>query len=285
MQYSLELLGRRFQLTVPFELHICPSMIPFLSPDQENQDGLQILVRPGYVPQPDQSDVWHETCYYAYEPDLLRVLHCQSAGSAPYAMLELHQDGNIMLTYRPESEYLLRHAGDLMKHIGLERLLLHHSGVVLHASYIAKNGKGILFSAPSGTGKSTQAELWQALRGYEILNGDRAGICHAAQGWMAWGLPYAGTSGLYRNESASIGAIVVLRQGSENRISRLNRAQAVRYLYPETTVHYWEEPFILRVLDILQALTEAVPVYRLDCLPDASAVELLANTLAKEGVL
>ena len=47
--------------------------------------------------------------------------------------------------------------------------------LVLHSSYIVtRQEQGILFSGPSGIGKSTQAALWQRYAGAEIVNGDRA---------------------------------------------------------------------------------------------------------------
>ena len=127
--------------------------------------------------------------------------------------------------------------------------------------------------------------MWNTLRHYEILNGDRAGIRKGKDGWQAWGLPYAGTSGIYRNESADLRAIVVLRQGCENRIHRLTAGETIRCLYPQTTVHHWSAPFIDDVLDILQAIAFDVPVYLLECLPNEDAVCLLEQTLMTEGIL
>lgn len=285
MQYTLDLLGQRFRLSVPFELHISTCLAPFLRPAQGEGGQFHILVHPGILPLPDQDCVWHETGYYTYTPECMRVLRCQSRGSAPYAMVELRNDGNIRVTYRPEYVSFFKNAMDLVQNIGLERLVLHRGGIILHASFIAKEGRGILFSAPSGTGKSTQAKLWNALRDYEILNGDRAGIRKGDGIWQAWGLPYAGTSGIYRNESADLQAVVVLRQGSENRIHRLCAADAIRFLYPQTTVHHWSAHFVNDALDILQAVTMDVPVYMLECLPDEDAVLLLEHTLTTEGVL
>lgn len=285
MQYSLDLLGLRFRLSVPFELHIGPSMTPFLHPAQGEEGQFHIIVRPGYLPLPGENSIWNETGYYEHTDRYLRVLRCQGRGESAFAMVEMNDTGNIRVTYRPEFVQFFKNAADLMQHIGLERLLLHHGGIILHASFIAKEGRGILFSAPSGTGKSTQAKLWNTLRDYEILNGDRAGIRNGKNGWQAWGLPYAGTSGIFRNEFADLHAIVVLRQGSENRIDRLRVVDAIRYLYPQTTVHHWSAQFVNDVLDILQAITCDVPVYLLECLPNEDAVSLLEQTLMTEGVL
>ena len=48
-------------------------------------------------------------------------------------------------------------------------------------------GKAIAFSGPSGVGKSTQAEIWKQCFQADILNGDRALLRKADQGWKAYG--------------------------------------------------------------------------------------------------
>ena len=285
MQYIMDLMGRRFLLSVPYELHIGSSMAPFLRPAKGERGDFRILVQTGNLPLPGENYTWHESGYFVYLEDRVQILRCMSRGSVPYAMVELHRSGEVRVTYRPDYVHFFKDAMDLVHNIGLERLVLQHDGLILHASFIAKDGKGILFSAPSGTGKSTQAKLWQSLRGYEILNGDRAGLRKNNGKWSAWGLPYAGTSGIYRNESADIRAIVVLRQGRENRVSRICGSNVLRYLYPEVTVHHWSEYYVSTVLDMLQAMESDVPIFLFECVPEESAVQLLEHTLMMEGAL
>ena len=77
----------------------------------------------------------------------------------------------------------------------------------------------------------------------------------------------------------------ILRQGSENKLTRLQTASAVRYLYPETTIHHWAEQFVNRALDLLQIMVESTPVFLLECLPNEDAVKLLEQMLQKEGII
>lgn len=163
--------------------------------------------------------------------------------------------------------------------LSIERPLLQNKGFFLHSSLIDWHGSGILFSAPSGTGKSTQAALWERLEGAQILNGDRSVIRHYGGRFYAYGSPYAGTSGIYVNASVPIRAIVVLSQAPENTIERLSPTAAFQQLYRECTILSWDASFVNDVLELLTKLIATVPVYHLSCRPDADAVKTLKEIL------
>lgn len=157
-------------------------------------------------------------------------------------------------------------------------LLLPYRSLIFHASYIEYQGQGILFTAPSQTGKSTQAALWKRYRGAEIINGDKAGVTLRGQP-MAHGLPFSGTSGICKNVSLPLRAIVVLSQAPENTIRSLTPSQAVAALCPNVFVdNYVPEEWQL-ALGLLLDLVDAVPIYALACSPDEGAVQTLANVL------
>ena len=99
----------------------------------------------------------------------------------------------------------------------LSNFLIDYNAMILHSSLVDFSGNGIVFTAPSGTGKSTQADLWKKFKGAEILNGDRT-IIRKNANYEAYGSPYAGSSGIYKNKFVNLKAIVVLRQADENRI-------------------------------------------------------------------
>ena len=151
--------------------------------------------------------------------------------------------------------------------------------MLLHASLIEYKGIALAFTGPSGVGKSTQADLWHRCAGAQILNGDRAALRKEIHGWQAYGSPYAGSSGIYINRSAPLKALIVLRQGKENKLQPLGYTQALRCLYQELTVHHWERNFVAAATDLCLDLLENIPVYRLECRPEDSAVQLL-----KEGL-
>lgn len=173
------------------------------------------------LPHSGEHGYWEGTNYYVYHGKELRVYHVNDVGEAPFSVTCFKEDGNVSLLYLKEAEHYFLGSSGVFNRIGAEQLLLQHNRLMLHASFIKYEGKGILFSAPSGMGKSTQAELWRSIRGAEVINGDRAALGCEGGEWTAWGIPYAGTSGIYRNEKALLSAIVVLGQAKENRIRRL----------------------------------------------------------------
>ena len=172
---------------------------------------------------------------------------------------------------------------DLFNALGMEYLLAHQNRTVLHSSFIIYNGTGIVFSAPSGTGKSTQAGLWQQYEpGTEIINGDRSILSCDMGVPRVHGIPFCGSSGISQNRTAPLRAVVILRQGKENRIQKLGRAQSVRLLLSECSVNIWDQEGTEKILDLLSALSLKVPVWLYHCLPDVSAVKFLKKYLDGE---
>lgn len=170
----------------------------------------------------------------------------------------------------------------LLSSIMLETHLLRHGRCILHASYILQQQCGILFSAPSGAGKSTQAELWRRHRGAQVINGDKAIFYMEKDGVKVSGLPLCGSSGICRNAAAPLQAIVVLSQGRENRISRMGGKAAVKALLSQMYVRRGESESVAQAMSLASEAAARVPVFQLSCLPDLSAVECLEKAIKGE---
>ena len=210
----------------------------------------------------------HQYFYWSGRKDRYVLLVWQADNPTDYTIYIQDEDRERLLDQFRLSAFL-----------GMEWLLLHYNAFQLHASVIEWRGRGILFTAPSGTGKSTQAQLWHDIEGAEIINGDR-GILRRDDGrYRVYGSPYAGTSGIYVNQSAPVGAIVVLSQGQEDRLERLRPTNAFRKLYRESTVASWDAGFVETLTARLMELIGDVPVYHLACRPDEGAVETLKTEL------
>lgn len=161
----------------------------------------------------------------------------------------------------------------------LPHLLAVNGGILLHCAWIRWKDAAILFTAPSGTGKSTQARLWCEYMGAELINGDRSALRILDDQVFACGIPMSGSSEVRKNETMPLRAIVYLSQAPENRIQRLGGVRAFRRLWEGCTVPVWDRRDMELSADTLSGVVSRVGVYHLSCRPDREAVALLADTL------
>ena len=161
----------------------------------------------------------------------------------------------------------------------LDRRMIEHGGLILHCAYIEYNGRGILFSAPSGVGKSTQASLWEKYRNSVTVNGDRALLRKKEGKWLACAWPVCGSSQICKRVDVPVHAIVMLRQGKKNSVMHLPPIEAFRQLYPQVTVNQWNPEFVQAVINGMEDLILQVPVWQLTCDISEEAVQCLENAL------
>lgn len=162
---------------------------------------------------------------------------------------------------------------------------VHHitaaGGFLLHASWICVDGKAILFTGPSGVGKSTQAALWERNRNAQLINGDRAAVFPVENGVQVRGIPFCGSSGVTENVTMPLAAVVCLSQAPETTITKLTGARAFRRLWQECCINVWHSEDIELGSQSVVDMVSRVPVFHLACTPDLSAV----LALEKEGVI
>lgn len=162
---------------------------------------------------------------------------------------------------------------------------VHHltaaGGFLLHASWIRIGEKAVLFTGPSGVGKSTQAALWEKHRGAELINGDRAAVFPTPGGAEVRGIPYCGSSGVAKNETMPLAAVVCLSQAPVTSITPLKGARAFQRLWQECCINIWNGEDIESCTQWVSDVVSRVPVFNLTCTPDLSAVLVLEQ----EGVL
>ena len=167
----------------------------------------------------------------------------------------------------------------------LNHLLAQRQRTVLHAAYVDIGGRALLFTAPSGTGKSTQAALWERLCGAGTVNGDRAVLAWTPDGTLtASGMPQAGTSGICLNRTLPVAAIVRVKQSGENRAGRLHGAEALAALCENAIYDRYRTNDEEVYLGTFLRLLDRVPVFRLECLPGDGAAAVMKEALAENGI-
>ena len=153
--------------------------------------------------------------------------------------------------------------------------LIIFGGFRLHASAVVLDGLAYLFSAPSGTGKSTHTALWCDYFGSDrayILNDDAPVIKKVGDTFMAWGSPWSGTSPLNRNAGVPLKAIAFLEQSQSDWIRPMDYSESIIYLMNQTRRS--NQPNRMeRLMSLLEGLVKTVPIYRLGCTISHGAVE------------
>lgn len=200
----------------------------------------------------------------------------------PYAWLVPIRENYYEVLYIPKIENHFKSSKMIVDAINIEEILNKYNAFLLHSSFIDFNGNGILFTAPSGTGKSTQADLWNKYENTEIINGDRSAVRKVNGKWFAYGLPIAGSSGIYKNKKAELSHIIILKKGKENKLEKISPREAFIKLYSETAIYTWDNKFKENIIDMLTDIVQSIKIYQYECLPYKSAVEFLKQQIIKD---
>ena len=157
--------------------------------------------------------------------------------------------------------------------IDFHNKLLSFDGLRIHSSSVVIDGRAYLFSATSGTGKSTHTGIWRRVFGDErvrVLNDDKTVIRLEDGIWYAYGSPWSGKYGINTNIKAPVGGIAMIERGERNEIEIFSGRDAVVALLKQSTV---TDDAILRLklLELLDKLMAQVPVWKLKCNMDPEA--------------
>lgn len=154
--------------------------------------------------------------------------------------------------------------------------------VLFHSAVVSLDGRGYMFLGKSGTGKSTHARLWlQNIPGTELMNDDNPAVRVKPDGTaVVYGTPWSGKTPCYRNVSAQLGGIVLLSQAPYNKIVRLKGIGAYAAVVPSISGKRWDARIADGLHETENALATYIPVWHLDCLPDADAAHLCKQTIA-----
>lgn len=153
--------------------------------------------------------------------------------------------------------------------------MLNYDTVLFHGSAVALDGACYLFTAPSGTGKSTHTRLWREYFGERawMVNDDKPLLRRTDKGILVWGTPWDGKHHLSRNAAVPLKAVCLLERDETNHIRPMSRREAfevcMRQCYlPE------EREQMGQTLALMDGLLRSVPFYRLGCNmePDAARV-------------
>ena len=170
--------------------------------------------------------------------------------------------------------------------LGLQRkishLLLEKDTVLMHASVIDVDGKGYAFTAPSGTGKTTQTQLWVKKFGprAQVVNGDKPFVRFADGQIIAYGTPWRGKEGLGGNLKTPLKAICFLEQAEQNEIRRMESKEVLPRLMKQLLIPTeigQREHF----LDLTEQMLTRIDWYLMRCNLDEETAEMAYKEMSK----
>ena len=153
--------------------------------------------------------------------------------------------------------------------------LLGRNTLLLHGSTVSVDGKGYLFTAPCGTGKSTHTRLWRETFGERavMVNDDKAFLQLTDEGVLAYGSPWTGKHGIGTNICVPLKGICFLQRGVENRIQPADPAACL----PEL-IHQCFLPDE-GATALVKQLAERVPLWSMTCTKDLDAAEVAFSAM------
>ena len=165
--------------------------------------------------------------------------------------------------------------------------LMQFNRVVFHGAAFLWNGKAYVFTAPSGTGKTTQLNLWKSLYDDEvtILNGDKPILEVNHSEIIVHPSPWKGKEGMGTDDiTAPLGGIIMLKQAKENMIERKKPDDVIRHLFGRFYSTYDSETLAYQAAHILEEILKHVPVWMLSNKGDAASVLLTRQAMIEVAI-
>lgn len=157
--------------------------------------------------------------------------------------------------------------------------MLEFDTFLMHGAVVAEGDKAWLFTAPSGTGKTTHINLWlKNIPGSYVVNGDKP-LIHVGDECTVYGTPWAGKERMNRNVGVKLCGIVVLNRGLENHIEKVPMTQILPVLIQQS-YRPKTKPELEKTLLLLSRLGRKIPMYQLYCNMNDEAALASYNVLS-----
>ncbi len=159
-----------------------------------------------------------------------------------------------------------------------------YDAFVFHGAAVEMDGLAYLFTAPSGTGKTTHTWLWRRSFGQRVrfLNGDKPILRKTEQGFQAFGTPWRGKELYGCNAHRPIQGVCMLRRGLTDEIHPARPEELVHFLPRQ--VYFPRDPRRLdKLLGLVDEFCSSVPIWSMSCTPKASAAVAAYEAMKPAG--
>ena len=160
-------------------------------------------------------------------------------------------------------------------------ILKNKDGILFHGSAVAVDGKAYIFTAPSGTGKSTHAALWKNLLQDKMtyINDDKPIVRVIGGECFVYGTPWNGKHNLGSNVKVKLQAVCEIIRAKDNRIEKISPKEMLSVIFHQTLVPD-TLPEMDKYLQIIDKVLKNAELFRLYCNTESTAAEVSYNAMA-----
>lgn len=165
----------------------------------------------------------------------------------------------------------------------LAQLLVQDDILLMHGAVVAVDGQAYLFTAKSGTGKTTHTRLWMRQFGDRavMVNGDKPLLHITSEGVTVYGTPWDGKEHLSTNTSCPLKALCILTRSETNHIERISKKEALPMLCQQS-YRPCSPIGAQKMLALVDRLGSSVPLYRLGCNMEPEAAQVAYHGMNHE---
>lgn len=156
------------------------------------------------------------------------------------------------------------------------KCLIEKDILLFHGSVINVDGIGYLFTAKSGTGKSTHTKYWREyFKDRAVMINDDKPLLEIKENKVyAYGTPWDGKHRLSTNTCVPLKAICILQRGNTNTISKIDKKDAYTMLLQQVNRPVGDVSAMNQTLNLIDALSNCVEFYSLYCTMDITAAKV-----------
>lgn len=206
---------------------------------------------------------------------------CDDCSEAVDFIVDITEDDIAFERQRTEKEARAAQAGDggyletLAVYRKIAERMPEYDTVLFHGSAVAVDGEGYLFTAKSGTGKSTHTRLWREYFGERavMVNDDKPLIRVSEDGAYVYGTPWNGKHRLGANISVPLRGLCALERAAYNSITPADGRELYSLLMQQT-YRPRNAAALSRTLTLIDRLADSVRLYTLRCNMDPRAAQI-----------
>lgn len=252
----------------------------FLSESDDSCEPHQNIMIQEYVPS------IHENGKLIIRNSELSIIECKDKyillfpSSLQIAEAHLAKDASMCIFYckGPFNNEFRENLFQAMK-VPFLYLSQQHNMAALHSSSILYRERAWLFSAASGTGKSTHANLWHESLQTPIINGDLNLLAFENGNPVIHGIPWCGSSSIFNTHTYPLGGIILLRQSPSDFVEHLPEDLRRLLVLQRIISPSWNEKLYDISLRLADAMAEQILICRLHCTPQLKAVEAIRSEI------